>query len=235
MSELTKDRSKVAFCVIPAMVLPLISSLFYFVFFSGTTFANILYTSTKVFTLVWPIIAILVIEKNKLVSKAYSLKHHLRVIPFGLITGGAVFVFAVVLYKFTPIGGYLQEFREPIKLKVESFGIMNHYILFGIFISLIHSLLEEYYWRWYVYGRLSKLISTKWAIVLAGLAFAAHHYVILGQFVSVPGAFIFGTLVWFGGSFWCWQIQKQQSLVGAWVGHALIDILIFYVGYDLIF
>lgn len=42
--------------VILAMGLPLVASLFYFVWFSEEVWARWIYSGTKVFTLVWPVL-----------------------------------------------------------------------------------------------------------------------------------------------------------------------------------
>ena len=41
------------------------------------------------------------------------------------------------------------------------------YLLLAVFYSAIHSLLEEYYWRWFVFGRLSQLCKLPTAIAIS--------------------------------------------------------------------
>ena len=59
------------------------------------------------------------------------------------------------------------------------------YVALAVFYALVHSLLEEYYWRWFVFGQLRALVAPTLAIVLSSLAFAAHHVILL--YVYLPG------------------------------------------------
>ena len=117
-----------------------------------------------------------------------------------------------------------------VNAKVEDLGISHHDFLFAIFIAFAHSLLEEYFWRWYVFSRLKRLCSIKRAHGLAALAFALHHYVILSCFFSWQLTFFLGTCVGIGGLIWTLQSEYHKSLLGSWVSHIIIDISIFVIG-----
>lgn len=110
------------------------------------------------------------------------------------------------------------------------------YFAFGAFVCLLHSGLEEYYWRWFVFGRMTRVVDWRWAAALSGVAFMAHHVVILG--VYFPGRFWtmaapLALCVAVGGVVWAWLFRRSDSLLAPWLSHALIDAGIFLVGYDL--
>jgi membrane protease YdiL (CAAX protease family) len=86
----------------------------------------------------------------------------------------------------------------------------------------------------YVYGRLRKLVHPGLAYLLAGGAFAAHHYVVLASFFSGWMTVCLGTCVGMGGVLWCWLYQKQDSLMGCWISHMLVDGVILYIGFKII-
>ena len=71
-----------------------------------------------------------------------------------------------------------------IRLKIEEFSAAApaRYVVLAAFLAVVHSLLEEYYWRWFVFGRLRRLVSSPAAILISSLAFMAHHVVVLGRF-----------------------------------------------------
>jgi len=224
--------------VLLAMVLPFLASLIYFVALVGSDLANWIYGLTKVFTLVWPLVIFLFLEKagvSNLLPKTWT--PHLASIPPGLLTGGIIFTGVMLLFHFSLLGDYVANNTAGIKEKVNDFRIETpvKFLAFGAFICLAHSLLEEYYWRWFVYGRLSRYVSNGWAIFWASLAFAAHHYVVLRQYFTPAGAIFFGTAVGVGGALWCWMYQKQKSLLGCWTSHLLVDVVIYILGYQLIF
>jgi len=115
------------------------------------------------------------------------------------------------------------------------FGIHSFlpYLFLSIFYVAFHSLLEEYYWRWFVFGQLRRLVSPTTAIVVSSLAFMAHHVVLLNSFM--PGRFWLGVLpaslaIAFAGAFWAWLYQRSGSLLGPWLSHLLGDAAIFTIG-----
>ncbi|HEY2412175.1 MAG TPA: CPBP family glutamic-type intramembrane protease, partial [Pirellulaceae bacterium] len=109
---------------------------------------------------------------------------------------GIVFALAVIL------GGWLV-YREllsgsalliaaagKIRTKIAGFGLDSAaaYAAMGLFYSLVHSFLEEYYWRWFVFGQLRRLVRLWPAITFSSIGFMAHHVIVLGSY--------FGGLSW---------------------------------------
>lgn len=224
------------FCwVAPALVVPFVASLIYFVVLSGTKFALVVYTFAKIFTLLWPVVFVLTSGRWRQIHWSIDWKKHGRAIPLGLLTGGIVFALTFALYAWTPLGDYVRQSGELIRQKTEDLGVIGFYIPFAIFLSVVHSLLEEFYWRWFVYGQLAKIWPGRLAGFVASLAFAGHHYVVVGCYFSFWGAAVFGTLVGVGGALWCWHYQRQKSLMGCWASHFLVDVVILAIGYQLIF
>jgi uncharacterized protein len=215
------------------MVVPCLSSLFYFVWFSDEPLARVVYGATKLFTLVWPVIATLWILGATWPRLRLTDRRHLRAIPAGLLTGGAIvaLMFALML---TPLGDVVRGSSGAIRSKAEALGILEHYWLFAIFLSLIHSLIEEYYWRWFVFGRLAEAVPVAAAHGLAGVAFAAHHVVVATQFFPLGWGVALGASVGLGGIIWSVLYRRQGTLAGAWVSHIIVDLGIMAVGHHLL-
>jgi membrane protease YdiL (CAAX protease family) len=111
------------------------------------------------------------------------------------------------------------------------------YVALGLFIAIVHSGLEEYYWRWFVFGWMRRYLSLGSAAVLSGLAFMLHHVVILA--VYFPGRFWtlalpFSLCVAVGGIVWAWLYERTGTLLAPWLSHALVDAAILFIGYDLV-
>jgi membrane protease YdiL (CAAX protease family) len=125
-----------------------------------------------------------------------------------------------------------------IRDKIGGFGIdsMWKYAVLGAFYSLFHSLLEEYYWRWFVFRQLRRLVPLWPAIIVSALGFMGHHVILLNTFFNdAPWlAWLLSSAVAMGGVFWAWLYERTGSLFGPWLSHMLIDAGIFWVGYDLI-
>jgi uncharacterized protein len=110
------------------------------------------------------------------------------------------------------------------------------FIALGGFYCLVHSLLEEYYWRWFLFGGLRRLMPLGPAILLSSLAFAAHHVIVLATYFGLFSwaTLLFSAAVALGGAVWAWLYQRSGSLLGPWLSHMMLDAAIFVVGYDLL-
>ncbi len=162
-------------------------------------------------------------------------------IVLGLVFGLAVGVAILVLYRcWLADSPTFASASKQVRAKVTEFGIdtPERFAAFAVFLSLAHSLFEEYYWRWFAFGGLRSAWPFWAAALLASLAFMGHHVVVLS--VYFPGAFWRAVLpfslgVAAGGVVWCWLYERSGSLVGPWLSHVLIDSAIVVVGYDLVF
>lgn len=195
------------------------------------------YAATKVFTLVWPIAAYVVFEGRSLAFQRFDFAKHVRAVPVGMGFGLLIAAVMLFLYAATPMGEQVRLYGDSIRSRIAGWGLGTpaRYAAFGFFLAFVHSLLEEYYWRWYVFGRLNQIGHPAAAYGLAGLAFAAHHYIVLACYFPLGMTVLFGTFVGGAGVFWSRLYRVQQSLVGAWISHAWADTAILYVGYGLTF
>jgi membrane protease YdiL (CAAX protease family) len=158
---------------------------------------------------------------------------------YGLAFGGCVFVLMLALY-FGWLRGSQVLARTPDRLREKllevNMGTPSRYILLAIFIVAAHSFLEEYYWRWFVFGQLRYLLKSLSAIAVSSLAFVAHHVVVL--YVYLPGKFWTSALplsfaIAIGGAVWAWLYERGGKLGPPWLSHLLADAGIFIIGWDL--
>lgn len=155
-------------------------------------------------------------------------------LAFGMIVSAAAIA---VYYGILRSSAIFQSAPSELSRRLAAIGIDQpvEFLLLGVFYSLLHSLLEEYYWRWFVFGRLRLLIGVRYAIVLSSLAFMAHHVVIVGAFLDGFGVvtWLFSFCVAVGGAVWAWLYERTGTLYGPWASHALIDAALMWIGYDL--
>ena len=215
--------------LLPALVVPLIGSLIYFVWLPEHPIAKAVYGATKLFTLIYPLCFLgwreLLRHKPKQGSG--------RVVTLGLISGVAISLLGFLLMA-TPIGDMVRAGAGPVREKANSLGFAQNYLLFAVFISLFHSALEEFYWRGFVFGQLRNRISTAWSHIIAALAFAAHHLVVTWQFFPPLLAISLALCVAIGGLIWTLLYQRQGTLVGCWLSHLCVDVFLMIIGYQLI-
>ena len=164
---------------------------------------------------------------------------HFRGLPAALAFGLAVMLTMFALYwgvlRGSPV---LAKTPGQVRLKLIELGAdtPGRYLALATFIVLAHSLLEEYYWRWFVFGQLRRLTTFLPAAVVSSLCFMAHHVIILavylpGYFWAAVVPFSLGIAV--GGFVWAWLYERNGSVYAPWLSHLLVDAAIFVIGWDL--
>ena len=129
----------------------------------------------------------------------------------GLALGAAVLAGMLLLYfLWLKPAGYLAAAVGPITAKATAMGMGSpaRFILGGVLLSSVHSLLEEYYWRWFLFGGLRRFMPVAAAVILSSLAFTAHHVILLA--------------VYFGG--WSLGNDLLFPLRGGWRGGLGLDL-----------
>ncbi len=229
----TKTRLLV---VLIALLLPAIASVIYFVWLPGTPLAKGIYSFTKVFMLVWPVIAIRLClrERFRDTDPDRPMKQHFASIQGGILFGLITITVMYALYDLTVLGVILRDNADNIFSHLESFGVVRYFWLLAIFISFFNAAFEEFYWRWFGFGQLRKICSPRLAHLFAAIGFSLHHIVVLSQFVPLSTAVFLGACVGIGGAVWSLIYHGSRSLWGAWVSHLIIDLGIMWIGWQVL-
>ena len=224
---------RVWLALLPAALVPSIVSLLYFVTLSGTWAGRALYAASKLFILLWPLLAVRMILPPGEGARV-SWRARLRALPLGLLSGAALSGL-VLLALQTPLAAILEASAPAIRGKAAQMGILDWYGPFALFLALGNSLVEEYYWRWFLYGRLRGFLGVWPALLLASGAFALHHVVVTSQFFPQPWGVLMGLCVGVAGAAWCLLYERQGTVAGVWVSHLVADLAVLSVGYWAIF
>lgn len=221
--------------VLAAMVFPSLATWLYFIAFAGHESMQAVYTATKLVQFGFPLLWILVVRRRR----PQFAWHGGAGVGLG-IAGGLVVGVALLIVYHVLVGqsDWLAAGVEQVRAKVTEMGIDTplRFAALALFYSLVHSLLEEYFWRWYVFGELRRFIGDWPAVALSSVGFMAHHVIVLGLY--------FGDAWWLtalcslsvavGGAAWAWLYRRSGTLWGSWFSHALVDAAIMAVGYQMI-
>ena len=156
-----------------------------------------------------------------------------------LLFGAVIMSLTLLLYHlWLSPAGLFDGPDEQIRSKISDWGLSTgwQYLLLSLFYALMHSFLEEYYWRWFVFRELRQRSSLGWSISISSLGFMAHHVVMLVFYFqeSITIALLFCAAVAIGGAVWAWLYDRHKSLLGPWLSHAMVDAAIFIIGYSLV-
>ena len=221
-----------------AIFYPFVLTLLYFVVLANAApgLQKIAFGIGKAIQFLLPVVWIALILREPWFLRPFRARGVLEGIGFGAI----VFFTMVGMYHYAlkQPGGYLAPESNAVQTileKVGAFGIGSSalFFAFGASYSLVHSGLEEYYWRWFVFRRLKSMMTAPAAIVVSSLGFALHHLLVLGTYFGYADPFTwfctFGVAV--GGAYWAWNYHRFDSIWSAWISHGIIDAAIFTVGY----
>lgn len=212
-----------------ALFVQLIGSLLYFVVFTGSDWVQSVYLGTKLLLVFIPLFFLAL----KFPLPPLTLRPNLGIsLKLGIRTGVLLSLMVIAIYAFS--SPFLQPAAILIQHKVTEFGFASYYLLVAIVFSVLHSLFEEYYWRWFIVGGLSIQLTPLTALVIGNAGFALHHYILLAQFLPLSATLVLGTCVGIAGMIWSFVYQKTGSLLGSWISHALVDGILFYLGYQLL-
>ena len=222
--------------LIYALVIPSIVTLLYFVVLVGQPAALVqtVYLLLKVLQFGFPAVWVFLVVGEKPRLTKPKLDGLLFGGAFGLVIACAMIALALLVLKPT---GFLDGPIEAIKAKLLDLGIdsLVKYIALSIFYCLAHSLMEEYYWRWFVFKRLRARMSMTNAILISSLGFMAHHVIVLAIYFgwTSPATYLLSACVAIGGAVWAWIYERTGSLYATWLSHLLIDGGIFTLGFVL--
>lgn len=232
-------REHVALAV--ALTFPTFGAWLYFIELAGHPWAQHAYFATKTIQFSLPLLALwLLLPKPSFSEPPWHQGRPGRALLWGLLSGVAMLVLPLALY-FGLLRGSDLAVEATIRIapKLEDFGVtqLGPYLLLAVLLSVVHSLLEEFYHRWFIFGRLRLAYGVSVAMVLSALGFMAHHVIVIATYLG-PDHWVLTTVlslaVAASGAFWAWLYNRCGSLLAPWVSHILADLGIMAIGYDLV-
>lgn len=208
------------------------------VVFPDSIWAKVGFGVAKILLMAAPVVWLIAVEKswprippfkNLLWGKGIIAAH---------VSGVLIFATIAIVYYVGNSAIDTSHFRH----KIVQMGLSNLwiYLVGALYWCTANSLLEEYFWRWFIYQRLREIFSSSswWAAVaigLCGLLFTAHHVVALRVYFSWPITLLACLGVFAGGVVWSLLYWTYNNIYACYVSHVYADVIIFYVGYELIF
>lgn len=235
------DISAIAF----AMVVPTLITLIYFVWLSSSpsSLQQTAYAIGKIIQFGFPILFVWIFHRQRLrlfhseptdsrrdeTSQSVA---WIMGVAFGLLVVAAMLIAWFAWLAPTELGHAM---ADEVRNKISGMGLGSvwSFLAVGVFYSVIHSFLEEYYWRWFVFRQLQPYTSTLQANLISSVGFMAHHVILLATFFgwSPPLTWLFSACIAFGGVVWAWLYDRSRQLRHAWLSHAIVDAGIFSLGY----
>lgn len=215
-----------------AMLYPTLAAWIYFDLLAGTAALAPTYVASKLLQAALPLAA-----WRWTSVRRHDARSRAGVLP-GVLFGAAAAIAVFGAHRILADTPLLAGAAGRIADRLAAFGAAGPlgFVLLALLLSVVHSLFEEYYWRWFLYPGLADEIGAGGGILVSGLAFASHHVIVVRQLLGAPVwlAFSMALAVAVAGWFWAWLFERSGSLPAVWVSHAVVDGGLMLVGYEVL-
>ena len=220
-----------------AMVYPTLHALLYFCGLNGTAIGvrQEVYLGGKLAQLAIPAAWLLAVRPTRPTWKRPGAVEMMQAAALSIVLGGALLG---LYHGWFKASRYELLVGRVLQSRMAGFGVHNfsEFLVNRSLHTVLHSLLEEFYWRWFVFGRLRHLTSVQNAVFVSSLAFTGHHVVILSCYVGPSSVltWVFLSAVVAAGAFWAYIYHRKGSLFVPWMTHLAVNGTLAWIAYDMI-
>ncbi|GAA0488063.1 hypothetical protein GCM10008986_12050 [Salinibacillus aidingensis] len=161
---------------------------------------------------------------------------NLKEIDWNRLKGGfglGIAAFIIVLLSFILLKDYINmdgitgDLRSRLNITLETYIFVAIYITFG------NSLLEEFFFRGFIFLKLYQANYKTFAYLFSSSLFAIYHMAIFATWfniwlilLAIVGLFTIGII-------FCWLNTKSNNFLNSWILHILADIAVVSLGFYL--
>ena len=223
-------KLRALFALILIVPAPTIGALMALWWYEGETIGKVAYSLGKMWLYGLPIVWLLFVERDRL-----SLSPPTRGgFGFGIVSGIVISIAIWLVWVF-----YARDAIDPTAIRTvtaeNNLNVAWKYIGFGCYLFLINAALEEYVFRWFIFRQCERLLPAALAIVLAAIIFTLHHVIVLRAYFEWTIVTLASLGIFIGGAIWSWTYLKYRSIWPGYISHAIVDIAILIIGWQLIF
>jgi len=231
MPLLMQDRNQSLIAILLVGFVPSISVIFGIKIIDNELYSQIFFMFCKLWIFIIPTVWFLYLENND-ISRELPSRTGLKM---GTLTGLGMSIIIIITWIIFEDSLNLDEMINTLNSK--GLSNINLYILGMIYWIFINSLLEEYVFRWFITTKASTLFKNDfYAILFSAILFTLHHALALHFFGFIWWqTFIasFGLLS--AAAIWSWLYLQYRSIWVCWLSHAICDIVVFSIGYQILF
>ena len=225
------SRRRALFALVLLVPVPSLGTAAAMFWWPELTIGKAIFFAAKVWLVVLPLVWRIGVDREPLSWSPARRGGFGIAIASGVLVSG--FIFAA--YAWASRAGMIDAARVADQAAKTGLNTLGAYLGGAVYWITVNSLMEEYVWRWFVFRKCEVLWEGKAGIVVAALAFTAHHVIALAAQFNW-GITLIGSLgVFIGGATWNWLYLRYRSIWPGYVSHAIVDVPIFVIGYQLIF
>ncbi|MAS01210.1 MAG: hypothetical protein CMA42_03465 [Euryarchaeota archaeon] len=226
-----EERYKSLLPILLVGFIPSISVIFGIKIIENELHSQIFFVICKLWIFIIPTVWFFYVEKNIFSRELPSRKG----LEMGTATGLIMSIIIILTWIVFEDSINLEEMIDTLNSK--GLSNVNLYLMGMIYWIFINSLLEEYVFRWFITTKASVLFGNdSYAIFFSALMFTLHHSLALHFFGFIWWQTIiasFGLLS--AAAIWSWLYLQYRSIWVCWLSHAICDVVVFSIGYQILF
>lgn len=226
-----EERYKSLLPILLVGFIPSISVIFGIKIIENELHSQIFFVICKLWIFIIPTVWFFYVEKNIFSRELPSRKG----LEMGTATGLIMSIIIILTWIVFEDSINLEEMIDTLNSK--GLSDVNLYVMGMIYWIFINSLLEEYVFRWFITTKASVLFgNNSYAIFFSALMFTLHHSLALHFFGFIWWQTIiasFGLLS--AAAIWSWLYLQYRSIWVCWLSHAICDVVVFSIGYQILF
>jgi|GEM_PF-4299664 len=226
MTTFFQNQSAIKLLIFLGLLLPFVLQFFSHVAQANELISQIAYVLSKIWFVALPILYWLLTRISPVERQG---SYRFFAIVSGLALCAAIFFLTQVLIEF------IRPEAESIYRTLSVLGLTENFLLYSAGIIVLNSLVEEFFWRYSIYGGLKSFFSMPVAAVVSSIGFAGSHMLyFIGLFDSLMIITFLTAASFVFGCFWVWLYEKTRSIPHVWINHMLVNLPLFYVEYLII-
>lgn len=168
---------------------------------------------------------------DKQISFRKLFKFNKKSIKLSVFLGVGVYLF--ILGAYFILGPYFDFSKVTLELQ-NNIGVnKDNFVFVAIYISLINSLLEEFFFRGISFLILKDLLGRKISYLFSAAIFALYHIAIMTNWFSLALFIMLISSLFVAGLIFNWLDEKNENIYASWMVHMCANLAINTIGFML--
>jgi membrane protease YdiL (CAAX protease family) len=142
-------------------------------------------------------------------------------------------VFSLILGSYWLIGPYFDFSQVTATLQNNSGVNANNFVFVAIYISIVNSLLEEFFFRGFAFLTLKKHAGRRFSYIFSAAAFAIYHIAMMTSWFSFSLFLLLIIGLFIAGLLFNWLNEKNGNIYASWMVHMCSTLAINTIGFML--
>ena len=153
---------------------------------------------------------------------------------FAIALGLGIGIYALILGAYFLIGGWFDFSGIAASLSQNAGVTKENFLFVSLYISFANSLLEEFFFRGFLFTDLKKLHSRGFAYLFSALLFSLYHVaMMIGWFSPLLFLLVMAGLI-VGGMIFNWLNERLDTIYCSWLTHMFANFAINTIGFLLL-